>query len=274
MSYEDNQWLVDRIYSGGGICFVDALEVQDYLEFKELPRSVDITLPIDNEKLWHFERFDNDQQYAAYLKALKEKKYLPNTVFESEKDMMAWASSKEFIQHCINLYKDKIPSRWTFAIKQSDGKYTAKVWSFIPAKAGIALDWVFYAGLKEITTEDILNERNVEKRYLLMAEYGLSEFIKNHKVINEDAYGILMDVKFEHDPGTIQKVCKVKNGSIEPPNTREFLRSRSMLSEDGKKYYYIFIPNNLNIKTAREAVAWSWNRPVKWFPKEGFNFET
>ena len=98
-----------------------------------------------------------------------------------------------------------------------------------------------------ITVANVLSERNVEVRRVLLERYGADRFIRDADatVIAKDRMGVLYQMSFDNDePLTM---VEVTNCTPEP---------------DGSfKQYWLRVPPT--IRTARAAVAWSFDLPVR-----------
>jgi len=104
-----------------------------------------------------------------------------------------------------------------------------------------------------ITVERILHERNVEVRRIMIERFGHARFVKEcgAKKIHEDQFGELYRKEFRNQEPLA--IVKVKNRTPEP---------------DGSyRDYFIRVPPTM--KTAREAVAWTFHMSAKdYFPDE------
>ncbi len=95
---------------------------------------------------------------------------------------------------------------------------------------------------KKITVPRIMKEFNAEVRRVLIDRYGLEKFIKasGAQQVHRDECGVLYRKEFDDDEPLV--MVKVKNSSKEP---------------DGSyKHYFLRVPPDM--KTAREAVAWTF----------------
>jgi len=96
---------------------------------------------------------------------------------------------------------------------------------------------------ENITVQDIEQEQNAEIRRIKMEQMGLENYIQkaNPTKINEDEYGILWRKEIPNDEPLV--MVQVFNQSIELDGTR--------------KIYFLRVPPEM--KTAKEAVAWTWD---------------
>lgn len=213
---------------------------------------VDVTSPIVNKE---------DLEYLDMV-GLFDVEY--NTVEEWKK----YVRSTECVEYFKKVYgtiTNKIPVIHKIKINGEDRFIFLQ-----PEKMNIEMDWKFYAGLEPITKEAIQKETNIEKRRLLMFEYGIDTFFEGAKTLHKDAYG-------EYIVATIDKEktywLKVKNGTTATGAVLEQLQQKKgSLSPDNKKYYYI--PTKAGLKTCREGVALSWGLKEKDLPEKGFAIET
>ncbi len=96
---------------------------------------------------------------------------------------------------------------------------------------------------EKITIPAIMKEFNAEIRRVMIDRYGIEKFIKGSgaQQIQRDECGVLYKKEFDNDEPLV--MVKVKNSSKEP---------------DGSyKYYFLRVPPDT--KTAREAVAWTFD---------------
>ncbi len=107
---------------------------------------------------------------------------------------------------------------------------------------GISVDPDLIKRVHEIRLHEILAEKNIETRRILLDMFGQDRFIQNSgaTVINKDKCGTLYQYDFEADEPLL--MVKVRN------STREI---------DGSyKDYFLRVPPNMT--TAKEAVAWTF----------------
>lgn len=92
-----------------------------------------------------------------------------------------------------------------------------------------------------ITVKQIINEWNLEIRRFMLEQYGIERFIEDSgaELIDQSVYGALYHMPMERDRFNM---VRVRNSTAEP---------------DGSfRTYFISVPPNT--KTAREAVAWTF----------------
>ena len=99
----------------------------------------------------------------------------------------------------------------------------------------------------QITAADIELEQNVEVRRILIAKYGQARFLTDSgaEKIQEDDYGALYRKQIAGDEPLV--MVKVVNATPEPDGTF--------------KDYFLRVPPAM--KTAREAVAWTFDLPAE-----------
>lgn len=100
---------------------------------------------------------------------------------------------------------------------------------------------------KSLTVEQIYNEQNIEIRRLFIERIGLEKFLKDSNAFeaSKDEYGILYVLPLAFEEAIV--VVKVKNSTPE---------------QDGNyKNYFLRVPPH--IRTAKEAVAWSFGMNEK-----------
>ena len=137
------------------------------------------------------------------------------------------------------------------------------------SRQGIAMDWEYYSGLVSITPEAVAKESNIEKRRLLMMELGLANYAEEIKTLAKDAYGELISMKIE---GAYWNFLKLVNGTQEKAQDYiKYLQSKEMISQNNHRLYFQPIPNEL--KSAKEAVAWTWDIDPNWLPDSGWEFD-
>lgn len=105
---------------------------------------------------------------------------------------------------------------------------------------------------ERINVPGIMKEFNAEVRRVMIERYGLEKFIKasGAQQIHRDECGVLYRKEFEDDEPLV--MVKVKNSSKEP---------------DGSyKHYFLRVPPDM--KTAREAVAWTFAMDEKSYNPE------
>jgi hypothetical protein len=200
--------------------------------------------------------------------------------WQSPEDAEEFLQSEEFHRYLIKEYKLNPPALVGVYIKKKGMLYTTLEFT----KQGLPMDWAFYSGQRKITKAAILDEHNVEKRRLLMMEYGVSKFFSDIKVIDESAYGTLIEVDLEGEPhkfvkeinGTSEAEAWQQNPSLFPSQAAfdkhvKDLKIRGMITESGHKLYYEPVPDEM--KTAREAQAWMWDVDVAKLPKKGWDWE-
>ncbi len=99
---------------------------------------------------------------------------------------------------------------------------------------------------EEISLELIAAERNIEVRRVLIERYGTGRFVidSGGKLIHQDKFGTLYQ---RNEPGEIPiLIVRVVNATPEPDGTF--------------KEYFLRVPTG--IRTAKEAVAWTFGLPV------------
>ena len=198
----------------------------------------------------------------------KDEVYRYKKSFESMKELESHMETPEFINFAKEKFGRDLPFLWLINIGKKE-----EIFSPNPTKQGIAMDWRFYSEIDEITSEDINNEENIEKRFLLMMEYGINDYLRDVKIIDSDVYGTLVEASIsEDDDIPKQRFVKVVNGTPEPLEKVDYYRKRGMLTDSGYRIYYI--PVNSNVTTAKEAVADTWGLPTDLLPDEGWDFES
>lgn len=138
-----------------------------------------------------------------------------------------------------------------------------------PTKQGIPMDWRFYSEIDKITAADISAETNIEKRRLLIMEYGVNNYLQDVKALGTDVYGTLIKATIE---GMEQQFVKVRNGTEELEEDKAFLREKNMLTADGHKIYYI--PVSSKVRTAKQGIEESWGLPKGTLPNAGWDYES
>lgn len=95
---------------------------------------------------------------------------------------------------------------------------------------------------QRITTQDVLQESNIEIRRVLLERYGAQRFLIDvgARPVHSDDFGTLYKVEFENDEPLV--MVKVLNSTPEPDGAR--------------KEYFLRVPPTM--VTAREAVAWTF----------------
>lgn len=195
----------------------------------------------------------------------KDKVFKFDNTFKDKTEFEAFVNSRAFIDLMIAEEGEKLPFLFEAVIEGN-----VQFIHIQPAKQGIPMDWHFYAGFKEITKKDIQTETNIEKRRLLMMEFGVANFFDKIKELNTDAYGSLIETKVD---GERQLFIKVRNGTEEQNKEYiKYLKSKKMLYGKNQRIYYIPVADH--VTTAREAVAWSWDVPIEWLPETGFDLES
>lgn len=108
---------------------------------------------------------------------------------------------------------------------------------------GVEVDEKYIKNPRSLKMKNIMEEGNIEVRRALIDIYGLEDFIRHSgaKTIHEDDCGVLYQKEMFGDEPLV--VVKVYNSTPEP---------------DGSiKAYFLRVPPQT--RTAREAVAWSFN---------------
>lgn len=304
--------------------------------------------------------FINDKNQLITMDEREKNNDFKSIIFENVEEIEKYFNDITFIDAAITLYGEKIPLVFEVELKGEERKIFVNL---VPFKdgSGLPMEWKFYTGQVDITEEDINNETNIEKRRGLMLEYGLTKYLQDSKVIQEDNYGTLMDVHFKGDGGDsiTQRIAKVINGTNEyiklnrlkqiynniqakkytleqynlsecdrynaaihqekllasqkhdltPEQISQFLpdleipgdvgglqplifenlkdleeqlrvekkrltklETAQMLTKEGHKIYYLFVPSEM--QRCKEAVAWSWNTKEEYLPDEGFTWES
>ncbi len=221
--------------------------------------------------------------------------------FNTPEEYYTYFRSKSFVDYLTKKYGTNIPR---FFVGHNPNADKAKqIYPFLflinPSKRGIPMDFDLFSGHVPITPERIKQEENIEKRRLLIMEYGVNNFFKNQEVIQKDAYGEL--IKAEVD-GDINYFAKVINGTTESdPELISYLKEKNALTSDNRKIYYLAIPSldadipimkslkeiesdddyieeiqvgTFRITTARAAVAWSWGLIEEDLPIDGWDYES
>jgi hypothetical protein len=198
----------------------------------------------------------------TYIDAVKVSNFIPE--FSSDEEVEEFFDSTEFVNWAKSEFGKELP--FFIQIKLKGDLHFV---TYEPSKQGIPMDWVYFAEFEPITEEAIAAENNIEKRRLLMMEYGINKYLKDVREIQSDAYGTLIDALILDEP---QKFVRVRNGTEEPEENKEYLRERGMLTDDGHKIYYIPVPDE--IKTAKEGIEWSWDLQKGFLPDKGWDYET
>lgn len=117
--------------------------------------------------------------------------------------------------------------------------YSAYAWH------GVAVPRYVIDDPDRITIADIESERNVEMRRVKLTRYGEGRYLEdtNSEVIDASEYGTLYRKEVPNDEPLV--MVQVVNSTPEPDGTR--------------KKYFLRVPPE--IRTAREAVAWSFGMP-------------
>lgn len=119
---------------------------------------------------------------------------------------------------------------------------------------------------EEITIQQVHGESNIEIRRVWMARMGLDRYIVESKAKQEQAddYGTLYRIPLDRDRSMC--VVKVINGTPEPDGEG---REDCIKLADGEWYkvYWLRVPSTM--RTAREAVAWTYfkDRPEEYAPQ-------
>lgn len=96
---------------------------------------------------------------------------------------------------------------------------------------------------ESLTVEDIESEINLEVRRIMLERFGIGRFLieSQAEIINEDEYGTLYRRRMAGDEPLV--MVRVKNSTPEP---------------DGSfREYFLRVPPT--VRTAKEAVAWTFN---------------
>lgn len=184
--------------------------------------------------------------------------------FKSEQDFLDYVNQESIVDYLKEKYEDKLPAWFEFKIEGQ-----ACYWDGMYEKQGIPMDWDFFSGQAEIIQKSIEEEENIEKRRLLMMEYGINKYLQNVQTLQTDAYGTLIQAEIL---GEDQKFVKVRNGTREPIENWAYLKERGMLTYDNHKIYYIPVPDE--IRTAKEGIAWSWDISKDCLPEKGWDEES
>lgn len=192
--------------------------------------------------------------------------YETDLVFKNEDEANAYFESIELVNLCKEKFGLKLPFYFKCRLHDEDIYI-----NYMPSKQGIVMDWPYFSEQLPITEEVINNEENIEKRRLLIMEYGITNYLRDIKIISEDKYGVLISAVISGED-EVQKFVKVRNGTPEPEEKRAYLRERGMLTDDGHKIYYIPVPEH--IQTAKEGIEDSWNLPAGLLPTSGWDYET
>lgn len=190
--------------------------------------------------------------------------YEMNLDFNSEVEIKAYFDDPKFIKELAIKYKKEIPAMFVCTLNK-DMRFI----KFEPTKQGILMDWRFFAEIDKITKEDINFEKNIEKRRLLIMEYGVNNYFEEVQVLNKSIYGKLISTNFL---GSKQQFVQVRNGTIEPEENREYLKEKQMLTKDNHKIYYI--PVSDFVTTAKEGIEESWGLSKGVLPESGWDFES
>lgn len=97
-----------------------------------------------------------------------------------------------------------------------------------------------------LTPEEVLGEPNVEVRRVMMERFGFDRLVRetNAELVSQDDYGKLWRVPIPGDEDLV--MVEVVNSTAEP---------------DGSfKDYFLRVPPS--VRTAHEAVAWTWDMPL------------
>lgn len=153
-----------------------------------------------------------------------------------------WVSEKpQFVRvdELNRLHSDLGP-----AIRYSDG------FQVYAMKGVLVPDWLVTTP-KRLTARQISDERNLEVRRIMLDIYGPEKYLRyiGAKPISTDDFGTLYQARFDDDEPLL--MVKVINSTPEP---------------DGSfKDYWIRVPPT--VRTAREAVAWTFNmKPEDYLP--------
>ncbi len=185
-------------------------------------------------------------------------------VLNTEQEYINHFNSLEFHNYLKDTYGRKYP--WYFIIQLNGQSLYVHLKS---GKFNIPMDWVYYAGYEKITKKVIQAEENIEKRRLLMMEYGLEDFFEDKKVIHKDIYGELIEATID---GERARFLRCIDGSVEKDeDTLAYYRKMNGVTDDNKRIHYV--PVEETVKTAREAAAWSWGIPEKELPETGWDVE-
>lgn len=206
--------------------------------------------------------------------------------FKDEADCRKYFDTLEFVEYCKALGGLEVPVLFQCKIESlPEPEYFIE---YVPTKNGIPMDWHFFSEQVPITVEDIEAETNIEKRTLLMMEYGVANYLNNITILHEDVYGVLLEADMS---GERQKFVKVTNGTPETLEKQDYYRDRGMLGKNGCRLYYIPVGNEgrfphkwdgqkvtewaqYPITTAKQAVASSWEMNPDLLPEAGWDFES
>jgi len=142
----------------------------------------------------------------------------------------------------IDMMDDRLHCEDGPAIKYTDN-FSVYAWK------GIRIQERLIEEKESITADEILKETNAEMRRIKLEIFGEANFIEksNAKPVHQDDFGTLYKIDMEDD----EPLCMVKvvNSTPEPSP-----------DEDGNlvyKDYFLGVPEHC--KTAKEAVAWTWD---------------
>jgi hypothetical protein len=256
-------------------------EYKYYVENNMLPLNSTLV-----EDVWHTKNLqkakkeNNKQELKLLYKGKEKEDKIFALCLDTSDAWIEFAKSEKIVNFLKHKYDVDLPYLHEILVKdvsQPNG-YETLYMHVQPAKQGIPMDWVYYAGYEEITSKAITEENNIEKRRLLMMEYGIANYLKDIEILQEDKYGQLISANIDSQVNGIsglvekQKFVKVINGTVEPLENQEFLRKRGMLTDDGHKIYYIPVLDD--VTTAKQGIAKSWDIPEEWLPEKGFYIET
>jgi len=116
---------------------------------------------------------------------------------------------------------------------------------------GILIPKEFWTSKDSVTIQDVFDQKNIETRRACLEIYGIDKIkeLPQYKLIHKDnktgaeLFDFMLDEKF----GPIRYI-KVYNSTPEPDGT--------------KKVYHICVPNSIEFKTCREALAWTFSATV------------
>ena len=113
---------------------------------------------------------------------------------------------------------------------------------FYALKGVMVPDWLV-TDPGRLTTKDILQERNIEVRRIMLDVFGPEKYLRkiNARCISRDDFGSLYRADFQGDEPLV--MVSVKTSTPE--------------EDHSWKTYHLRVPPT--ITTAREAVAWSFN---------------
>ena len=185
--------------------------------------------------------------------------------FKNIQELKEYIDSFSFVDLLKTKYGVNIPLLYVANI----GKVEPLYFTIMFSKLGVNMDWKYYSGLEAITENSIHSEKNIEKRRLLMLEYGIDKFFKKVKLIQQDVYGELIEATID---GERLRFLKCIDGSTEKDIQLILgLREKGGLTLEDKRIHYIEVPDTC--KTAKEAAAWTWNLSVDSLKDKGWDVE-